>query len=197
MTLCSSAFSHCSAPGHSWVKPCGSKSDCFRYTLFDSPASAGGLGRRASSSSWLSPRRSPMGRTAASCLCPKSVPWPDTQIISSGLADLSDTGLLRVVRAVIASPLANKMYSLDFSWKPTNMPDSILSSAFVRSVNGPTRCHNRSPNAHLPMWCPRPRHRSERYLSIDPTVSRFSIVQERKDAGREKDEKRQRAVVIK
>ena len=37
----------------------------------------------------------------------------------------------------------------------------------------------------------------ERYLSIDPTVSRFSNVQERKDAGRDKDEKRQRAVVIK
>ena len=57
-------------PGHPWVKPCASKSDCFRYTRFDGPASAGGLGRRASSGSWLRSRRSPNGRTAAACLCP-------------------------------------------------------------------------------------------------------------------------------
>ena len=93
---------------------------------------------------------------------------PGTLMISPGLAHLSDTGFLRIVRAVIASPLAIKMYSLDFIRKPTIMPDSILSSAFVRSVNGPARYHTCSPNTHLPMWCPRPRHRSNDTFPSDP-----------------------------
>ena len=93
-------------------------------------------------------------------------------MISSGLAHLSDTGLLRVVRAMTASPFAIKLCSLDFIPNPTNVPDSILSSAFVRSVNGPTRY----PNTHLPMWCPRPRHRSNGTFPSDPTVSKLSIV---------------------
>ena len=52
------------------------------------------------------------------------------------------------------------MYSLDFIRKATNMPDSILSSAFVRSVSGPTRNHTRSLNTDQPMLCPRLCHRS-------------------------------------
>ena len=164
-------------PGHPWVKPCASKSDCFRYTLCDGPASAGGLGRRPSSGSWLRSRRSPMGRTAAACRCPgRSHGQTGMLTISSGLVHLSGTGLLLIVRAVVASPFAIKMYSLDFIRKPTNIPSSILSSAFVRSVNGPTRYHTLSPNTHLPMWCPRHRHRSNGTFPSGPTVSRFSKV---------------------
>ena len=61
---------------------------------------------------------------------------------------------------MVASLFAIKIYSLDCIRKPTKMPGSILSSDFVRSVNGPTRNHTLSPNTHLPMWCPRPHHRS-------------------------------------
>ena len=106
------------------------------------------LGKRASSSSWLRSRRSPTGRTAATC-----------RTISSRSVHLSGTGLLLIVRTVVASPFAIKMYSQNFIRKTTNIPNTILSSAFVRSVNGPTRHHNLSPNTHLPMKCPRPRHR--------------------------------------
>ena len=88
-----------------------------------------------------------MGRTAASYLFAGWFHGHSTLMISSKPAHLSDTGLLQIVRAVVAAPLAFKMYSLDFSQEPTNMPDSFLSSAFVRSVNGPTRYHTRSPNA--------------------------------------------------
>ena len=103
-------------PGNPWVKPCASKSDCFRYTLFDGPASAGGLGRRASSGSWLRSRRSPMGRTTATWRCPgQSHGQTGMLTISSGLVHLSGTGLLLIVRAVVASPFEIKMYSLDFT----------------------------------------------------------------------------------
>ena len=58
-------------------------------------------------------RRAPVGRTAASCWCPgRSHGQTGTLMISSGLAHLSDTGLLRIVRAVVASPFAIKMYAL-------------------------------------------------------------------------------------
>ena len=82
-------------------------------------------------------RRAPVGRTAASCCCPGRSHYGQTRIlmVSSGLAHLSDTGLLMIVRAVIASPFAIKMYSLDFILKPTIVPDSIRSSAFgLRSI---------------------------------------------------------------
>ena len=89
--------------GHPWVRPCASKLHCFRCTLFDGPASANGSGRSASLSSWLRPHRSPMGRTAAACLCPgRSHGQTAMLMISSGLAQISDTGLLRI--AVVASP---------------------------------------------------------------------------------------------
>ena len=52
---------------------------------------------------------------------------------SSGLAHLSDTSVLRIVRAVVTSPFALKMYSLDFIGKPTNVRDSILSLG-LRSI---------------------------------------------------------------
>ena len=111
-----------------------------------------------------------MCRTAASCLCPcRSHGQTGTLMISSGLAHLSGTGLLRTVHVVIASPLAIKMYSLVLSQKPTNMSESVLSSAFVRSGY-----HTRSPNTHLPMWCPQPRHRSNGTFPSDPTVSSLS-----------------------
>ena len=96
--------------------------------------------------------------------------------ISSRLVHLSGTGLLLIIRAVVASPFAIKMCSQDFIRKPTNIPGSILSSAFVRFVNGPTRYHTLSPNTHLPMWCPRPRHRSNGTFPSGRTVSRFSKV---------------------
>ena len=57
---------------------------------------------------------------------------------------------LRFRMTISASPFAIKMYSLDFIRKLTNMPDSILSSAFVRSVNGPTLHHTRSPKRICP-----------------------------------------------
>ena len=152
-------------PGYPWVKPCASKSDCFRCTLFDGPASAGGLARGASSSSGLRSRRSPMCRSAASCLCPgRSRGQTGTRMMSSGLAHLSDTGLLQIVRA--GKPLAMKMYSLDFIKKPTNMPDSNLSSAFVRSVHGPNQYHTRSQNTHLPMSATSPP--CERCVPVGP-----------------------------
>ena len=50
------------------------------------------------------------------------------------------------------------------------------SSAFARSVKRPTGYHTRSPNTHLQLWCPRPRHRSNSTLPSHPTVSRFSNV---------------------
>ena len=83
-----------------------------------------------------------------------------------------------VFRAVVASPVAIKIYSLDFIRKPTNMPDSILSSAFVRRpiCQRTHSYHTRPPNTHLPMWCPRPRHRSNGTFPSDLTVSKFSIV---------------------
>ena len=52
----------------------------------------------------------------------------------------------------------------------TVMPDSLLSAAFVQSVNGLTRYHTRSPNTHLPMWS------GTSPLPIGPTMSRFSIL---------------------
>ena len=39
-----------------------------------------------------------------------------------------------------------------------------------------TRYHTLSPNTRLPMWCPRPRHRSNGTFPSGPTVSRLSKV---------------------
>ena len=169
MTLSSYAFSHCSAPRAPGVRPGASKSD------FEGAATAGGLVRGASSRSGLRSRRALLGRTAASCWCPgRSHGQTGTLMISSGSAHLSDTCFH--CPSSCRSDIAIKVCSLDFIRKPTNMPDSILSSAFDRSVNGPNRYHTRSPHAHLPMWCRRLRHRSNGTFPSDPTVSRFSNV---------------------
>ena len=159
------------APGHLWRQPCASKSDCIKH---GSLLVSLGAPPRASSSSGLRSRHSPTGRTVVSCRWPsRSHCQTGTLMISSLLVHLSDTGSLRIDRTVIASPFAIKMYSLDCIKTPTNMPDSTLSSAFVRSVNGPTRYHTRSPNTHLPMWCPRRRHRANGTFPSHATVSRF------------------------
>ena len=100
-------------PGHPCLRPCASKPDCFRYTLCDGPASAGSFGRGATSSSWLRSRRSPMGRTAASCPC-QGRSYGQTSVL------MLSSSLLRIVRAVISSPFAIKMYSLDFIRKQSN-----------------------------------------------------------------------------
>ena len=124
-------------------------------------------------------------RTVSSTVPLQHAAWRGVLSSSSGLRSrragaqvrvghLFDSSFLRTARAVIASPFTIKMYSLDFIRKPMYMPDSILSSAFIRSVNGSTRHHTCSP--HLPMWRPRPRHCSKGTCPSDPTVSRFSNV---------------------
>ena len=163
MTLCSYASHIALHPGHPCVRPCASKSNCFRYTLFDGPASAGGLAKEV-----LRPGSvvaiTPLSH-GPNCRClpvSRSVPWPDRYV------DRSPQGwptFLTPVSFGLSEQLSlrhsqSRCTHLNFIRKPTNIPGSILSSAFVRSVNGPTRYHTLSPNTHLPMWCPRPRHRS-------------------------------------
>ena len=92
--------------------------------------------------------------------------------ISSELSHLSHASLLLTVRAFAASLLVIKMYTLDLIRKPTNIPDSILSSASVRHVNGPTLYHTRCPNTRLPVRCPRPHRRSKSTIPSE----RFSNV---------------------
>ena len=92
---------------HPWVKPCASKSDCFRHTLFNSFASGGSLGTRVVA------------------VTPSLQVGPNMLTISSGFVDLSGTGVLLIVAVV--SPLAIKMCSLDFIQKQMNFSSSILS----------------------------------------------------------------------
>ena len=114
-------------------------------------------------------------RTAASCRCPgRSHGQTGTLMISSGFAHLSDTGFPPDCPSNYRLAIRNQ--NVLAGLHPENTQDSILSSAFVRSVNGPTRYHTRSRNTHLPMWCPRPRHRSNGTFPSDPSVSRFSNV---------------------
>ena len=170
MTLRSYAFSHCSATGAPCVRPCASKSDCFKYTLFDGPASASGLGRGASSSAGLRSRRSPRNRTAASChgqTC--------TLMTSSRLVHLHDTNLLNCPsKCRFAIRNQNVLAGLH--------PETDEYAGFhpvfgLRSICQQTlSIPHSSPNTHLHMWCPRPRHRSNGTFSSDPTFSRFSNV---------------------
>ena len=162
-------------PGHPSVKPFASKSDCSRYTLFDGPASASGLARRASSGSWLRSRRSPMGRTAATCRCPG---WSHGQTgmltISSGLVHLFGTGLLLIVRAVVASQSRCTHWTSSENRRKNQVPSCLLLSFHLSTDPLDTTLFLRT--RICPCGVRDPRHRSNGTFPSGPTVSRFSKV---------------------
>ena len=96
-------------------------------------------------------------------------------MISSRLVHFSDTGFLRIVRAVIASPFRNQ--NVFAGLHPETDEHARFHPVFgLRSICQRTHSIPHSPNAHLPVWYPRPRHRSNGTFPSDPTVSRFSNV---------------------
>ena len=138
--------------------------------LFQVPSFRRPWGRRASSGSWLRSRRSPMGRTAAACRCPgRSHGQTGMLTISSGLVNLSDTGLLLIGPSSGRCTIRNQdaltglhpetdkctrfhpvfLLSFDLSTDPL---DTTL---FLR-----TRI--------CPCGCPRPRPPFERYFPFRP-----------------------------
>ena len=147
-------------PGHPLVKPSASKSDCFRYTLFNGPAQK---------VDWEKGLRQVRGCDRA------DLPWPNwyvDDLLRVGPSfwhkfpsDCPSNGRFTIRHQDVLTGLHRK---------PTNIAGSI--PFFARSVNGPTRHHTLSPNTHLPMWCPRTRHRSNGIFPYGPTVSRFSKV---------------------
>ena len=150
-------------PGHPCVRPCASKSDCFRHSLLDGFSR---LGRGCFVQFGVAFTPLSHGSHCRFLPVPRSVQWPDRW------RDLLRGPPFRHG----CPPECRNQTVLAGAHLETDEQDSILSSAFVRSVNGPTRYHTRSPNTHLPMWCPRPRHSSNGTFPSDPTVSRFSNV---------------------
>ena len=111
MTLCSYAFSYCSAPGAPLCQArCVDVGMLEVHSLRRSCFSR--LGKWFFVQCGVAFMRFPMERSAASCLCPgRSHGQTGALMISSGFAHFSHTSFLRIVRAGIASPCAIKMYS--------------------------------------------------------------------------------------